>query len=180
MTVLQITARPWSSAAVPRRPARPVALPLPWADGRPAGARDWPLRSYREYGARPESAHQARKHAAAVLRRWRMPALRDIVVLLVSELTTNAIQASAAGPARPPGTGAAAAPPVIRLWLLADRARVMIQVWDGDRRTPVLRAVDHGAQTGRGLLIVETFSAEWGCYTVAGLDGKLVWAVCGQ
>ena len=42
------------------------------------------------------------------------------------------------------------------------------------------------AEAGRGLLLVETLSAQWGCYAPAGpgldgpagLGGKIVWALC--
>ena len=35
-------------------------------------------------------------------------------------------------------------------------------------------------ESGRGLLLVETLSTEWGCYVPDGQDGKIVWAVCAQ
>ena len=37
------------------------------------------------------------------------------------------------------------------------------------------------AEDGRGLLLVETLSAQWGCYAPDGPDGpggKIVWALC--
>lgn len=110
---------------------------------------------------------------------WRVldDELASTVELLVSEMVTNAQRASAdyTG-SRYGGRWTAGAPPV-RMWLNADEERVLIQVWDGDRQLPAPQDIDLEAESGRGLLLVETLSAEWGAYPVEGSSGKVVWAV---
>jgi hypothetical protein len=66
--------------------------------------------------------------------------------------------------------------PPIRLWVCADRQRVLIQVWDGDHQLPEAQTIDLVAESGRGLLLVETLCAEWGAFVPEGTSGKVVWA----
>ena len=84
-----------SSAAYARRGLWSSAeFAFPPGQDRP-GARDWPLCSYLELPALPESARSARLHARNILRQWDLEALADTVELLVSELVTNAVRAAA-------------------------------------------------------------------------------------
>jgi hypothetical protein len=137
----------------------------------------WPCSSHMELGALPGAVPCARLHAKQMLWEWDLKDLTDTVELLVSELVTNAQRASAdyTG-SRYGGQWAAGAPPV-RLWLNADAERVLIEVWDGDRQLPKSQGIDLEAESGRGLLLVETLSAEWGAYPLEGSSGKVVWAV---
>ncbi len=138
---------------------------------------EWPLRSYLELRAVPTSAHSARLHAKNVLSEWRLEALTDTVELLVSEIITNALRASAGnGPLRPETVHARA--PWMRFWLTSDGHSVLIQVWDGDDHHPCRQDAGPDAEGGRGLLLVETLSTRWGCYPPDGAAGKIVWAVC--
>jgi len=90
----------------------------------------------------------------------------DSVEILVSELVTNAIHASWALDQAFP----------VRLWLLSDKAQVLILVWDANPRPPIRMDTDENAESGRGLLLVETISDQWGtCAIDAG--GKAVWAL---
>jgi hypothetical protein len=68
--------------------------------------------------------------------------------------------------------------PTVELWLSADRERVLIEVWDADERMPVRGQPDPDAEHGRGLLLVETLSEDWGTHRPAGYPGKIVWARC--
>jgi hypothetical protein len=100
----------------------------------------------------------------------------DTVELLVSETVTNAQRACAAFTgSRYRGRWTPGTPPV-RLWLNANEEHVLIQVWDGDRRLPEPQSIDLDAENGRGLLLVETLSAEWGAHLLEGSSGKVVWA----
>ncbi|MGW7201386.1 ATP-binding protein [Streptomyces chryseus] len=72
--------------------------------------------------------------------------------LIVSELTTNAIQH--------PQPSAAGSPEPRNATVVGPR--LVIYVSDHDRRPPVLRVVGAGATSGRGLLLVETMSHRWG------------------
>jgi anti-sigma regulatory factor (Ser/Thr protein kinase) len=174
-----------SSRRVARRSAEPALQPHPEL----ACTHDWPLRSYRELRALPVSVRSARLQARKVLGEWHLEAFADPVELLVSELTTNAVRASAvlAGPLGETGQARRAAR--MRLWLSSDRHSVLIQVWDGGHCQPVRQDAGLDAEAGRGLLLVESLSAQWGCYAPAGpagldgpagLGGKIVWALCAR
>ena len=125
----------------------------------------WPLRDYLELGALPGAVPCARLHARLLIREWGLAALVDDVEILVSEIVTNAVHASQELQMVP-----------VRLWLLADAAQVMIIVWDASPQTPIRADVSTEAESGRGLLLVEALSQQWGtCAALAG--GKTVWAL---
>ena len=187
MTIPGIDTCSGPSAASSRRVARRSAGPALHPHPELACTHDWPLRSYRELGAVPASVRSARLQARKVLREWRLGSFADSVELLVSELTTNAVRASAllARPLREAGQARRAAR--VRFWLSSDRHSVLIQVWDGGHCQPVRQDAGLDAEAGRGLLLVEALSAQWGCYEPAGaagldgpagLGGKIVWALC--
>ena len=169
MTVPGIDTLSGSPAASSRRAARRSAEPVLQPHPELPCTHGWPLRSYRELRALPVSVRSARLQARKALREWCLEALADPVELLVSEITTNAVRASA-GLADPPRmTGRARRAPRVRFWLTSNQESVLIQVWDGGCCQPVMRQ-DAGldAEDGRGLLLVETLSAQWGCYAPAG------------
>ena len=117
----------------------------------------------------------ARLHTKHVLWEWRLEDLADTVELVVSELVTNAQRASAQTTgSRFNGTWRPGTAPV-RLWLYADAQRMLVQVWDGDDRMPEPQSVDLEAESGRGLLLVESLCAEWGAFRPEGTSGKAVW-----
>jgi anti-sigma regulatory factor (Ser/Thr protein kinase) len=122
----------------------------------------WPLNSHLELGALDSAVPCARMHAKQVVIEWGLAALADNVELLVSELMTNAIRGS---------DGLMS--PAVRLWLVSDHDCVMIHVWDASNEMPVRREADLDSERGRGLLLVETLSRDWGTYRTA--DGKVVW-----
>jgi hypothetical protein len=137
----------------------------------------WPHQSYLELGALATAAPCARLHTKLVLWEWDLGALAQTAGLVVSELVSNAVQASVElTGSRFAGKWAPGTPPV-RVWLSADESRVVIQVWDGSDLPPVPQPVDPEADSGRGLLLVGSLSAEWGCYTPEKSSGKVVWAV---
>jgi anti-sigma regulatory factor (Ser/Thr protein kinase) len=112
-----------------------------------------------------------------VLWEWGLDELAEAVEMVVSELVTNGVQASegmAGSCCR--GRWSPGVPPV-RLWLCSDKERVLVQVWDGNDRRPERKEVDLEAVGGRGLLLVETLSAEWGTYAPERSSGKVVWAL---
>jgi anti-sigma regulatory factor (Ser/Thr protein kinase) len=124
----------------------------------------WPLRSHLELGAFPTAVPCARLHARLVALEWGLPALAETTELLVSELATNAVRASAG-----------LVSPVVRLCLASDRRRIVIRVWDGGDQMPVRKNAEPDSECGRGLLLVESLSTEWGSYRKAA--GKVVWAM---
>jgi anti-sigma regulatory factor (Ser/Thr protein kinase) len=142
--------------------------------GSSAACSAWPLHSYLEVPARPESVCSARRHARGVLRAWNLEALAETAELLISEITTNAVRATAGLADQ---VGAVLAP--VCVWLTSDRSSLLIQVWDGDHRPPRPRRAQPDHEAGRGLLLVEALSLEWGCQTSQAAPGKVVWALCG-
>jgi hypothetical protein len=65
------------------------------------------------------------------------------------------------------------------LWLVSDRAQVVIFVWDASPLPPLPGDVGEDAESGRGLLIVQAVSERWGWDSPPGMGGKVVWAVAG-
>jgi len=119
----------------------------------------------------------ARLHTKQVLWEWQLDDLAETVELIVSELVTNGLQAST-GMARSryqgrwqPGTLP------VRLSLRSDRQSVLVQVWDASDQAPERKEPDLASVGGRGLLLVETLSAEWGMYKPDQSSGKVVWAL---
>lgn len=129
-----------------------------------------PLRSYLELGALPSAVPCARLHARHVLREWGLNGLAPDSELLVSELVTNAVKATA-------GRDEAA----VRLRLSGDNTRVLIEVWDADPRAPAPKDLgEHGIpdlqeEGGRGLFLVAALSARWDWYPTGEPAGKVVW-----
>jgi anti-sigma regulatory factor (Ser/Thr protein kinase) len=134
---------------------------------RPASS--WPLMTHLELAALPTAASCARMHAKAVVLEWGLPTLVENIELIVSELVTNSIRAVE----RPRRGDLAVA--VVRLWLFSDLRRVLISVWDGNTRMPVRQDAGPDEVSGRGLMLVEHLSSDWGTYRKA--DGKVVWAL---
>ena len=128
----------------------------------------WPLRSFLELGALPSAVPCARLHARQLLWEWGLhTVLGDSAELLVSEIVTNAIQVTQADMHSAP----------VRLWLLADRARLLILVWDASALPPVRVSSSVDVENGRGLLLVQTISARWGWHFLPDKGGKVVWAL---
>jgi anti-sigma regulatory factor (Ser/Thr protein kinase) len=130
-------------------------------------ARDWPLGDFMELGALPGSVPCARYHARQILWEWRLDRLSDSVELVVDELVTNAVAASRD----------LDWPYPVRMWLLSDRANVLVLVWDANPQPPVRIDPGDDAESGRGLLLVEAISAQWDWYAGARAGGKLVHAL---
>lgn len=112
----------------------------------------------------PESPRWARRHASNALGAWRIsPEVGDVVLLIVSELVTNASRAATSV--------------TVSLRLLP--GQLLIEVADDNPAPPVLKDADLESENGRGLLLVEALSRDWGFqYPKSG--GKVVFAVLGM
>jgi anti-sigma regulatory factor (Ser/Thr protein kinase) len=117
----------------------------------------------RSWRPAPESVPDARHHTRAVLGNWKLPAIIDDAEAIVSELFTNAVQAST-GPSS-----------TISLRLYADHDQLLIMVWDGSPQMPAARHASPDDIDGRGLMIVEALSDACGS-APSGDGGKTVWA----
>jgi Histidine kinase-like ATPase domain len=179
MTVPRIDALRGFSSAAHSSPVAALSAEPPLPPSRElARMQQWPLHGGLELRALPASVRSARLQARNLLQEWRMGALADTAELLVSEMTTNAVRASARIADQQRQTGQAPRAQRMRLWLTSDRHSVLIQVWDVDHHHPVRQDVGPDAEAGRGLLLIEALSTQWGFYVPAGQDGKIVWALC--
>jgi hypothetical protein len=116
-------------------------------------------------------------HTRLVVTEWGLRELADVTELVVPELVTNGVQASAGlTGSRYSGRWRPGRPPV-RLWVQSDHECVLIQVWDGNDRLPIRQDADPQAEGGRGLLLVETLSEACGVYQLHSGGGKVVWAM---
>ena len=113
----------------------------------------------------PSAVPCTRLHTVAVLHEWRLSHLADDAALIVSELMTNAADASVVLPERPPVT----------LRLLADEKILAIEVWDQSPLDLDTREADADAECGRGLMVVAALSDRWSCERT-GYRRKVVWA----
>ncbi|MEU3888881.1 SpoIIE family protein phosphatase [Streptomyces sp. NPDC029041] len=108
----------------------------------------------------PQAVGHARRFARRTLRSWDVTADYDAVLLVVSELVTNAL-VHTDGKVR------------MDLTLIGNRLRVAVA--DASPRSPVRPAsIGWEATGGRGILLVEALAATWGTLPVSG--GKQVWA----
>ncbi|MHB1487266.1 MAG: ATP-binding protein [Acidimicrobiales bacterium] len=109
-------------------------------------------------GEATTSPRVARDVVARALQRWGVSRVQDTVVLLVSELVTNAVLHAQAAPE-------------MRLYWNGESVRV--EVSDADQRRPT-RQPRAGLETaGRGLGLVEDLSTSWGTYLDQ--ERKVVW-----
>jgi hypothetical protein len=122
--------------------------------------------SFIELPPRPESVACARRLAAASLRDWDLAGLTDDAQLIVSELVTNAVTASAALPARP----------MLSLLLIAGQRSLRIEVQDSSPRDIDPHEAGPGAEHGRGSAVIAAFSSRWGAERTGPGDRKTVWA----
>jgi anti-sigma regulatory factor (Ser/Thr protein kinase) len=63
------------------------------------------------------------------------------------------------------------------MWLLSDKARVMILVWDASPEAPLMLSPEDNEEAGRGLFLVDAISARWDWYPVPNAGGKVVRAL---
>jgi anti-sigma regulatory factor (Ser/Thr protein kinase) len=136
----------------PTRPYRFPVLPLPVA----RHAFRMPLL------ADLTASASARAVIENVIRAWRVPVDADVAVLLTSELVTNAVT-----------HGTKQTGEFVLLAVACDAAVLRVDVHDGSGYLPVLDIAPADAETGRGLLLVTSLSAEWGSYRTSA--GKAVY-----
>lgn len=121
--------------------------------------------------AQPAAASRAREFTRARLARWGLAELTDVCVLVVSEMTTNAITVTRASRAGGTGGAAGAYPIVLRLRVTAEG--LFAEVWDGCGGTPEPADPGEDDENGRGLRLVGMCTDEWGHYPAPG-GGKVV------
>lgn len=128
----------------------------------------WPLQNAMTFGALEGAVPSARARLRQLLWEWRQAELGEDASVVVSELVTNAVRASA-------GLGPMVAP--VLVWLGSDGHCVLVAVADASTQPLVRLNMGPDADGGRGLALVEALSSRWGWHPVtnAGLM-KVVWA----
>lgn len=113
------------------------------------------------------SASRARAWTRAVLAAWGLGHFAGDAELVVSELVTNAVQASSSAGVLDP----------VRVCLTTIGTQLLVQVRDGCPAFPVRGYAGVSAEAGRGLMIVGHIAAEIGCHRTPGMPGKVVWCL---
>jgi anti-sigma regulatory factor (Ser/Thr protein kinase) len=132
--------------------------------------------SYLDLDALPNAPYWARCLTKSSLRAWRLwPETVETAELLVSELVTNAVRAASAGKEHLTYSSLAGAGRV-SLTLRHLPGRVIVEVFDTCQRPPLLTDAGADDESGRGLLLVQALSKEWG-YFFAPSGGKVVYCV---
>jgi anti-sigma regulatory factor (Ser/Thr protein kinase) len=108
-----------------------------------------------------------------ILRQWGLPSLAEDSELVISELVTNAVQATGVTEAKPRWSQLAGLATIHVRLLLFERS-VVLAVWDRNPAAPVLKDAGMDSENGRGLPIVAALCERWDYLPVK--DGKCVWA----
>ena len=144
-----------------------------WPSASSPSAQRWPgypKVATRTPGAGAESVRVARDFTATTLQRWGVGGRGEDIVVVVSELLTNALRHPVPGP----GPGWPRWP--VRLGLLQPGPWVLCAISDPSDEVPVPRDPGWCGESGRGLHVVASLCDEWGC-TDPGPMGKVVWAM---
>jgi anti-sigma regulatory factor (Ser/Thr protein kinase) len=135
----------------------------------PSDSAPRPRTATRMPGGDARSVGETRDFAMTTLRKWDVADRLDDIVIVVSELLTNAIRHAHPGADRQPRWP-------IRLDLLQSGPCVLCMVADPSDRPPVPREPGCLAEAGRGLQIIAALSDQWG-FTTPSEMGKVVWAM---
>ncbi len=139
--------------------------PDPVSAGRPS----MPRIATRMLGADAGSVRTARDFTSATLHRWGTAERSQDIVIVVSELLTNALRHAL------PGSGETRPRRPIRLGLLQPGPCVLCAVADPSKAAPAPQVPGSLAETGRGLHIICALSDQWGY--APNDTGKVVWAM---
>lgn len=122
----------------------------------------------------PSAAGNARRFAEAVLKFWGIPDLDMTVNLVVSELVTNAIDATGVAIEHPVYGAIIAGLDPVGICLYRRDGLVVVEVWDASTRPPKMRRALPTDEGGRGMVLVEAVTEAWG-FRWPKTGGKIVW-----
>jgi hypothetical protein len=147
------------------RGSAPAAIP-PSHHGH--DVRRWPLRDTLILGALADAVPSARAYLRQLLSGWGHAEVGPDASVVVSELVTNSVAASAE-------LRLAAA--AVLVWLGSDSHCLLLAVADASPQPPVRLSLGPDAERGRGLALVEALSSRWGWHpaSTTGLR-KITWA----
>ncbi|CAM5264738.1 ATP-binding protein [Streptomyces microflavus] len=121
-----------------------------------------------------QSAASASRHFLRLaLSKWQAALIEDDVLLVASELVTNAVTVTGVLP-KPPAWDELERLGLVHVRLVGLSDSVVVEVWDVSGEPPRLQRVGDDAEGGRGLLLVQQLATRWGSYRTTG--GKAVWA----
>lgn len=106
----------------------------------------------------PLAPRTARAEVRRRLGEWALDQAADDVLLLVSELVTNAVHHARSA---------------VELTLRTDGKAVRVEIRDDSPAPPVHQAFTDDRLRGRGIALVDALSTRWGVEPVR--DGKTVW-----
>ena len=112
----------------------------------------------------PNAVAEARNHVRAAIAAWDIPVDPDIAVLLTSELVTNAIKHEAGDS--------------ITVFITCCFGHLRVDVHDTSRFFPVLLDASVEDEAGRGLMLLDSLSTDWGYRETA--SGKAVYFTLAQ
>jgi hypothetical protein len=141
---------------------RPDFAAMRWAS--------FPGNGTRPPGMSPSRLCRARDFTISTLRQWSVVERCDDIVIVVSELLTNALLHAL------PAAGHSSAEWPIQLGLLQPGHCVMCAVADPSQAAPVPKKPGYFGETSRGLHIVAALSDQWG-YIISAEKGKVIWAL---
>jgi anti-sigma regulatory factor (Ser/Thr protein kinase) len=127
-------------------------------------------------GHKPADAPGAPAPCRSIAYEWGLSDLADTMELVVSELVTNAVQASADHDGQPrcsADTGLAC----VHLRLSTDGLAALIEVWDENATLPERGLPGLDDESGRGLMLVDALTGRWGWDLSSSGRGKVVWAL---
>lgn len=137
--------------------------------------RSWPLSSAMpSLAALPTVPAVVRAFVRAMLSAWHMDSLTENAELIASELASNAIAASTDSDGQP--VYISGHMPVVRVCLLTDGVRTLLEVWDQAPGIPVIGDAAGCEENGRGLVLIDAIADKWGWNPATGRPGKVVWA----
>src|ERR1700722_17423641 len=165
---------------IPMAPTRPIRPPNPTntaAATSLSAANGASVRVCRvvRLAQRLSAVAAARTEVEAAICAWCVPVDPDVAILLTSELVTNAVTHATSPRLKRRAARRGSAAEAVLLVISADDAGLRVDVHDGSGDLPVVGdcPAEADAETGRGLLLVTSLSAEWGFYRTPG--GKAVY-----
>lgn len=136
----------------------------------------WAVQSVLIVAALPTATPCARLHARTISLEWGLGELADTVELVVSELVTNAVQASVDHDGRP-RYSAEYGLACVHLRLSTDGLALLVEVWDENALPPAPVQPNLADEGGRGLMLVDALTERWGWSLPSSGRGKIVWAL---
>ncbi|MGW2120150.1 ATP-binding protein [Streptomyces sp. NPDC001758] len=136
--------------------------------------RDWVYTSSLQLAAVPSAASCSRMLVRLTLARWNLADYVETAELVMSELVTNAVQATGLTDPEPKPWDITAEH-VIGVQLRATGMSLILDVWDRSSEAPVTKNPEEDAEGGRGLLLIGAMAKQWDVFRPHA-GGKIVWA----